>query len=601
MKKLNKSTGITLIALIITVIVMIILVGVTVNVALNGGLFDTAKQAASGMEMAQIRERAEVVKANLFAEAQSNNSIILSKTELKNRLLQEFEGSTAEGDKVIVEDGKYDIIIKNTDLDIEVVEHSDNQYNTEPASIVGLDYTTSNIEADGELCVIKVSINLTRLMSSAQYVELRAKEDASKGEITAEEKEQITLEYISEIYGMQFNSIDEAVLYDINSWYGKNYTTLEECLQDETVQLEWGSTKEQLYYTWCWWMIPTEGNEYTKDELIDFWYNDSINNKYYNEFNKYTRNLSLYIENDGKQELLKNSIILNDEKITIDYAIGKNGKYEFVVKTNTGEEITREVMQINNIISPNPYVLTEEEAEGIWETDGKGTITKYTGQDKDVLIPAIIGTELITKTGYKAFYGNTIITNVIMTDALNEIGASSFAYCSSLENILISDGVKYIRRYAFNACQNLTAIVIPDNVTVLNSGAFDYCINLSNVTLSKNLTTININTFYRCYSLESIIIPSGVKTIDNGAFWSCTSLTEIVIPEGVTTINHHVFKNCKSLKTITLPNSVTSLDIAFEESPELININFAAGDNPIPDGQPWGAPNENLVVTKLTE
>ena len=77
MKKLNKSTGITLIALIITVIVMIILVGVTVNVALNGGLFDTAKQAASGMEMAQIRERAEVVKANLFAEAQSNNSIIL--------------------------------------------------------------------------------------------------------------------------------------------------------------------------------------------------------------------------------------------------------------------------------------------------------------------------------------------------------------------------------------------------------------------------------------------------------------------------------------------------------------------------------------------
>ena len=40
------SKGITLIALIITIIVMIILVGVTVSIALNGGLFTVAKDAA---------------------------------------------------------------------------------------------------------------------------------------------------------------------------------------------------------------------------------------------------------------------------------------------------------------------------------------------------------------------------------------------------------------------------------------------------------------------------------------------------------------------------------------------------------------------------
>ena len=55
MKKLNVGAdasvrpltqkGITLIALIITIIVMLILVGVTINVALNGGLFDKAKNA----------------------------------------------------------------------------------------------------------------------------------------------------------------------------------------------------------------------------------------------------------------------------------------------------------------------------------------------------------------------------------------------------------------------------------------------------------------------------------------------------------------------------------------------------------------------------
>lgn len=41
----KKQKGITLIALIITIIVMLILVGVSVTVALNGGLFSTAKKA----------------------------------------------------------------------------------------------------------------------------------------------------------------------------------------------------------------------------------------------------------------------------------------------------------------------------------------------------------------------------------------------------------------------------------------------------------------------------------------------------------------------------------------------------------------------------
>ena len=46
MKKAEEK-GITLIALIITIIVMMILVGVTVNLALNGGLFSTTKEAVS--------------------------------------------------------------------------------------------------------------------------------------------------------------------------------------------------------------------------------------------------------------------------------------------------------------------------------------------------------------------------------------------------------------------------------------------------------------------------------------------------------------------------------------------------------------------------
>ena len=52
----QNQNGITLIALIITIIVMLILVGVTINVALNGGLFEKAETATKGTEEKAILE-----------------------------------------------------------------------------------------------------------------------------------------------------------------------------------------------------------------------------------------------------------------------------------------------------------------------------------------------------------------------------------------------------------------------------------------------------------------------------------------------------------------------------------------------------------------
>lgn len=43
---MRSQKGITLIALVITIIVMLILVGVTITMAVNGGLFNYAKEAS---------------------------------------------------------------------------------------------------------------------------------------------------------------------------------------------------------------------------------------------------------------------------------------------------------------------------------------------------------------------------------------------------------------------------------------------------------------------------------------------------------------------------------------------------------------------------
>lgn len=54
---MKEQKGITLVALVITIIVMLILVGVSVTVALKGGLFDTAKKAATGTNTEAEAER----------------------------------------------------------------------------------------------------------------------------------------------------------------------------------------------------------------------------------------------------------------------------------------------------------------------------------------------------------------------------------------------------------------------------------------------------------------------------------------------------------------------------------------------------------------
>ena len=53
----TSQKGITLIALIITIIVMLILVGVTINVALNGGLFTKAEEATNQTQLASEKEQ----------------------------------------------------------------------------------------------------------------------------------------------------------------------------------------------------------------------------------------------------------------------------------------------------------------------------------------------------------------------------------------------------------------------------------------------------------------------------------------------------------------------------------------------------------------
>ncbi len=358
MKKERKNKGITLIALIITIIVMLILVGVTVNVALNGGLFDAAKQAASGMNMAQIKEKAEIAKVVLIADAQTDSGVTANVSTLRNRLLEEFEVTETDidGNNVIEVNDKYAIIIKNTDLEVEVKEISSislQDYAT------ALNYTVNNEETNGVITAKNIEITIPKsAVTWEEYVQKTLKEEVVN--IPTETKLQ---SFLQSFYEFQFipsleeplASVDEVIIYGTNEYFGTTYTTIDECLEDENIQGEWGDKKEELYYGFnlVYLGLAIEGSELTEQELVDSFYVEYILAEDY--YWKYLHNLKLYVSKDGGEgeEIAKNIHISSIDR-TYTYEVPGNGTYKFILTAKDGETIiSSEIVQVNDIANSN--------------------------------------------------------------------------------------------------------------------------------------------------------------------------------------------------------------------------------------------------------
>ncbi len=89
---ISDHKGITLIALVITIIIMLILVGVTVVIALNGGLFNTTKEAAKGTQFDADRES---LLAAVLGSIDRKSKVDYD--ELEKHLPEGFKGNKEDG------------------------------------------------------------------------------------------------------------------------------------------------------------------------------------------------------------------------------------------------------------------------------------------------------------------------------------------------------------------------------------------------------------------------------------------------------------------------------------------------------------------------
>lgn len=209
--------------------------------------------------------------------------------------------------------------------------------------------------------------------------------------------------------------------------------------------------------------------------------------------------------------------------------------------------------------SDSPMAYTDGSYQFILNADNTATITKYTGNEHRITIPAQVTHSAyiypVSKIGDRVFCNyKYVLTSVQIPDTVTEIGSNAFYNCTSLKSVTIQDNkpscVKKIGRQAFMYCSALTDISILDSVTEIGSDAFHHCDELDTVTIPEGVTSVAKGMFRYCYSLHTVTLPDSVTAIEERAFTG-TALTQIHIPAKVTRIGTDAFSECFALSGIT--------------------------------------------------
>lgn len=245
-----------------------------------------------------------------------------------------------------------------------------------------------------------------------------------------------------------------------------------------------------------------------------------------------------------------------------------------------------------------------EGAEGL--TISNGTVTDYSGQTANIVIPSSFQNITVTGFSNSAFAGCTELKSIIIPDSVKSIGNSSFKDCNNLTSVTIGNGVTIIGASVFNGCSKLTSVTIGEGVTNIGRYAFYNCTALTEIyynaikvddfTYPDNLrcdnvfynvgkstsgvsvffgdavTIIPANLFHIYDSsaypnITSVSIGKNVATISNRAFEGCANLKSIIIPDSVTVIGDYTFGGCTNLENVYISNLTSWCNISFTSNP----------------------------------
>ncbi len=265
-------------------------------------------------------------------------------------------------------------------------------------------------------------------------------------------------------------------------------------------------------------------------------------------------------------------------------------------------------------------LASEALEDGEWSytlENGTAVITKYSGKDKHVKIPALLGNCAVTGIGKGAFFYKREMESVEIPEGVVSIGNEAFLSCIFLESAELPGSLQTIGEHAFSNCL-IKEVHIPAAVRFIGQEAFNSCNLLTDVWVSQDnpvyasvsgvlfdkqkrelhtyptgrkeasyeipegTLSIGPYAFYQCESLTKAGIPQSVKSIASHAFADCGALEQAdLLEHGVTTLGEKAFSGCISLTRAAVPHSLTDIGFgAFANCGNLKSI-FVPADHPV--------------------
>ncbi len=140
-------------------------------------------------------------------------------------------------------------------------------------------------------------------------------------------------------------------------------------------------------------------------------------------------------------------------------------------------------------------------------------ITKFIGDESEVVISSHVGEATVTEISQYAFEGASHVQSIQLPDTITEIGEFAFIDCSSLETINIPEGVTELFRGAFAMCTSLTEFTIPEQVIMTHEELFSSC-------QFSDLYIENADLEYRNWGLEDFKTPCTIHAPKNAKIFA---------------------------------------------------------------------------------
>lgn len=147
------------------------------------------------------------------------------------------------------------------------------------------------------------------------------------------------------------------------------------------------------------------------------------------------------------------------------------------------------------------------------------TITEYTGNEKEILIPSSLNNKEISSINDYAFKDNKTITSIQISQGIKTIGKNAFYGMSSLTSVVLPDTIVTIDDYAFALNTSLVSINLPSSLEIIGGYAFSNCENLLSITIPKSVSAIGYYAFNNCTSLK---IKCEIKESEKPVDWKDT-------------------------------------------------------------------------------